>query len=431
MDLDGALAYLDDHVNLETDASARAAAKRLDRVARLVELMGEPQRTYPVLHLTGTNGKGSTARILTQLLVAKGLSAGTYTSPHLERFNERIAWNGEPISDAAFVEIIDAVASIERVMDEPPTVFEILTAAAFRWFADVAVDVGVIEVGLGGRWDATNVADGQVAVVTNVSLDHAETIGPTLADIATEKAGIVKPGSTLVLGETEPALADIFRAAGAAAVWERDRDFGCEVNRLAHGGRLLDLRTPGASYADVYLPLHGAHQGENAAIALAAAEAFFGAPLDADVVEEAFAAVRVPVRLEVLSRQPLVVLDGAHNPAGAAAAAEAIAEAFDRAAGRVLVIGLLQGKDPAEMLEAIDARQARLVVACPAPSPRTLSPDAVAAAAQHMGIDSETANSVPEALARAFAVASEEDLVLITGSLYVVGAARAALHSGR
>src|SRR5436309_8144948 len=312
MDFAGALAYLDDHVNLETATEAPAAARRLESVRRLVEVMGDPQRTYPVVHLTGTNGKGSTARILTALFVAKGLSVGTYTSPHLERFNERIAWNGEPISDAAFVGIIDAVASIERVMDEAPTVFEILTAAAFRWFADVAVDVGVIEVGLGGRWDATNVADGQVAVVTNVSLDHAETIGPTLVDIATEKAGIVKPDSTLVLGETEPALADIFRAAGAAEVWERDVDFGCEANRLAHGGRLVDLRTPGARYDDVYLPLHGAHQGDNAAVALAAAEAFFGAPLDPEVVQGAFAGVRVPGRLEVVGRQPLVVLDGAH-----------------------------------------------------------------------------------------------------------------------
>ncbi|MBV8234647.1 MAG: bifunctional folylpolyglutamate synthase/dihydrofolate synthase, partial [Acidimicrobiia bacterium] len=348
MDLAGALAYLDDHVNLEADASARAAEMRLDRVRGLVELMGEPQRAYPVLHLTGTNGKGSTARMLTALLVAKGLSVGTYTSPHLERFNERIAWNGDAISDAAFVEIIDAVASIERVMSDAPTVFEILTAAAFRWFADVAVDVGVVEVGLGGRWDATNVADGQVAVVTNISLDHAETIGPTLADIATEKAGIVKAGSTLVLGETDPALARIFRAAGAAEVWEREQDFACDGNRLAHGGRLLDLRTPGATYTDVYLPLYGAHQGDNAAVALAGAEAFFGGPLDDRVVEEAFAAVRVPGRLEVIGRQPLVVLDGAHNPAGAAAAAGAIAEAFGDAAARVLVVGLLQGKDPAE-----------------------------------------------------------------------------------
>jgi dihydrofolate synthase/folylpolyglutamate synthase len=431
MDLAGALAYLDDHVNLETDASARAAAKRLDRVGRLVELMGEPQRTYPVVHLTGTNGKGSTARMLTALLVAKGLSVGTYTSPHLEHINERIAWNGEPISDAAFVEVIEAVASVEQVMDEAPTHFEILTAAAFRWFADIAVDVAVVEVGLGGRWDATNVADGQVAVVTNVSLDHAETIGPTLADIATEKAGIVKPGSTLVLGETDPALAAIFRAAGAALVWERDRDFGCEANGLAHGGRLLDLRTPGASYSDVYLPLHGAHQGDNAAVAVAAAEAFFGAPLDSEVVEEAFAGVRVPGRLEVVGRQPLVVLDGAHNPAGAAAAADAIAEAFGDTAGKVLVVGLLQGKDPAEMLDALEARGARAVVACPAPSPRSLPPVEVAAAARALGLETETAGSVPEALARALSVASPEDLVLVTGSLYVVGAARAALGAAR
>ena len=427
MDLDGALAYLDEHVNLETDVSARAASKRLDQVARLTELMGEPQRTYPVLHLTGTNGKGSTARILTQLLVAKGLSVGTYTSPHLERFNERIAWNGEPISDAALVEIIDAVASIERVMEEAPTVFEILTAAAFRWFADVAVDVGVIEVGLGGRWDATNVADGKVAVVTNVSLDHAETIGPTLADIATEKAGIVKPDSTLVLGETDPELADIFRAGGAAEIWERDRDFACEDNRLAHGGRLLDLRTPGAAYDGVYLPLHGAHQGDNAAIALAAAEAFFGAPLGTDVVEEAFAGVRVPGRLEVVARQPLVILDGAHNPAGAAAAADAIAEEFGNAAAKIVVAGFLQGKDPQEMLQALEVHTARMVVACPAPSPRTLPAQEVAAAARALGIDSEAANSVPEALARALAISSDDDLVLVTGSLYVVGAARAAL----
>src|SRR5437763_1807242 len=411
MDLAGALAYLDDHVNLETDASARAASKRLDRVGRLVELMGEPQRAYPVVHLTGTNGKGSTARMLTSLLVTKGLSAGTYTSPHLERFNERIAWNGEPISDAAFVEIIEAVASIERVMDEAPTVFEILTAAAFRWFGDVAVDVAVVEVGLGGRWDATNVADAQVAVVTNVRLAHAETIGPTLVDVATEKAGIVKPGSALVLGETDPKLAEIFRTAATAEVWERDRDFACEGSRLAHGGRLLDLRTPGASYADVYLPVHGAHQGDNAAVALAAAEAFFGAPLDGEVVEEALASVRIPGRLEVVDRHPLTVLDGAHNPAGARAAATAIAEAFGQTSGLVLVVGLLEGKEPAEMLDALGARTARLLVACPAPSPRTLPPEHVADAGRALGLEVETANSVPEALARALAPAAPDALV--------------------
>src|SRR5437868_7491965 len=260
MDLAGALAYLDDHVNLETDASARAASKRLDRVGRLVELMGEPQRAYPVVHLTGTNGKGSTARMLTSLLVTKGLSAGTYTSPHLERFNERIAWNGEPISDAAFVEIVEAVASVERVMDDAPTVFEILTAAAFRWFADIAIDVGVIEVGLGGRWDATNIAEGQVAVVTNVELDHAEVIGPARADIAAEKAGIVKPGATLVLGETDPGLVPIFIERGPERVVLRDADFGVSANALALGGRAIDVFTPYATYTDRFPRLHRAYQ---------------------------------------------------------------------------------------------------------------------------------------------------------------------------
>src|SRR5918998_2260078 len=216
MDLDDALAYLAGHVNLEREVAAPAAARRLDRVRRLVELMGDPQHTYPVIHITGTNGKGSVARMVTALLVARGLRTGTYTSPHLERLNERMAHNGEPIPDADLAEVIGAVAELEPLLDSPPTHFEILTSAAFRWFADVAVDVAVVEVGLGGRWDATNVADGQVAVLTNVSLDHAETIGPALEDIATEKAGIVKPGSTFVLGETNPALLGIFREAGAS-----------------------------------------------------------------------------------------------------------------------------------------------------------------------------------------------------------------------
>ncbi len=293
MNIEGALAYLDAHVNLETSTSRRAAARRLDRMRDLVGLMGDPQASYPVIHLTGTNGKGSTARMLTALLVEKGLSVGTYTSPHLERINERMAWNGDPIDNASFVEVIEAVAQLEDLLDSPPTHFEIITAAAYRWFADIAVDVAVVEVGLGGRWDATNVADGQVAAVTNVSLDHAEVIGPTLADIAEEKAGIVKPGSVVVMGETEPELVEIFAkaafAASAESVWLRGRDFDCTANDLAHGGRHIELVTPGARYPGLFLPVHGAYQGENAAMALAAAEAFFGAPLDPDVVADALA----------------------------------------------------------------------------------------------------------------------------------------------
>jgi dihydrofolate synthase/folylpolyglutamate synthase len=427
VDFAGALAYLADHVDLERDPAPKAAARRLDRIRRLVELMGDPQAAYPVLHLTGTNGKGSTARMLTSLLVERGLSVGTYTSPHLQRVNERLAWDGEPISDDHLVEVIEGVAGLELLLDGRPTYFEILTAAAFRWFADIAVDVAVVEVGLGGRWDATNVASGDVAVVTNVSLDHAETIGPDLADIAREKAGIVEPGATLVLGETDTSLASIFHAAGAGIVWERDVEFGCAANRLAHEGRLVELWTPGARYEDLYLPVHGSFQGENAAIAVAAAEAFFGVPLTEEVVADAMAAVRLPGRLEVVARNPLCVLDGAHNPAGARASAAAVAETFAGVAGRILVVGLLQGREPTEMLAALGAGDARLVVACPPPSPRALPPEEVAAAAERLGVAADVADSVAEAVTLALGLAGPDELVLVSGSLYAVGAARAAL----
>ena len=427
MDFAGALAYLADHVDLERDPRPQAAARRLDRIRRLVELMGDPQAAYPVIHLTGTNGKGSTARMLTALLGERGLSVGTYTSPHLQRVNERLAWNGDPIADDHLVDVVEAVAALELLLDGRPTYFEILTAAAFRWFADIAVDVAVVEVGLGGRWDATNVARGDVAVVTNVSLDHAETIGPDLSDIASEKAGIVEPGATLVLGETDPSLAGIFHAAGAGAVWERDVDFGCASNQLAHDGRLVDLWTPGRTYADVYLPVHGSFQGENAAISVAAAEAFFGSPLDDGVVADAMAAVRLPGRLEVVARNPLCLLDGAHNPAGARASATAVAETFAGVAGRILVVGLLQGREPTEMLSALGASEARLVVACPPPSPRALPPEEVAAAAEEIGVAAEVADSVAEGVTLALGLAAPDELVLVSGSLYVVGAARAAL----
>ena len=430
MNLDEALEYLAGHVNLERDTAAPAAARRLDRVRRLTELMGDPQTAYPVIHITGTNGKGSVARMVTALLGARGLNVGTYTSPHLERVNERLAWGGEPIADDDLAEVIGAIADIEPLLDSPPTHFEILTAAAFRWFADIAVDVAVVEVGLGGRWDATNIADGQVAVVTNISLDHAETIGPALADIATEKVGIVKPGSIFVLAETNPALLPIFEAPDAAETWVEGTEFRCGENRLAHDGRVVDLFTPGAAYPGVYLPVHGAYQGANASIALAAVEAFFGAPLAPEVVTEAFGGLQLPGRLEVVTRHPLCVLDGAHNPAGALAATEAVDEAFGPAiSGRILVIGMLQGRDPAEMLRCFGASGARLVIACPPPSPRALSAAEVAAAAESLGVAVEEASSVAEALATALALAGPEDLVHVTGSLYVVGAARSALHS--
>jgi dihydrofolate synthase/folylpolyglutamate synthase len=426
MDYRAALAYIDEHVNLERMLGrGRPEAPTLDRMRRLVDVMGDPQLAYPVIHITGTNGKGSTAQIITRLLVAQGLTVGTYTSPHLERINERISRDAEAITDEDFAEQVGAIADLEVVAGVRPSYFEILTAAAYRWFADVAVDVAVVEVGLLGRWDATNVADGRVCVVTNVGLDHTEMAGPTRADVAWEKAGIVKADSTLVLGETDPDLGAIFRAENPAAVWEREMDFGVSDNQLALGGRQLELRTPLSAYGDLFLPLYGRHQGDNAAAALCAAESFFDAPLHPDVVTEAFAAVRMPGRFEVLGHQPLVVVDGAHNVPGVEVCAEVLADDFDPAGDKIFVVGLLRGHDITDMLGNLRIDEAAAIVCCTPPTPRAYPASELAAVARSLGCDQVlTVPDVAQACDRALALAGADDAVVVTGSLYLVGAAR-------
>jgi dihydrofolate synthase/folylpolyglutamate synthase len=395
----------------------------------MVDTMGDPQHAYPVIHLTGTNGKGSTARMITALLGASGLSVGTYTSPHLNRINERLSWNGQAISDDELAEQVTAVAEIERLAGVDASHFDLITAIAFRWFADLAVDVAVLEVGVLGRWDATNVADAEVAVVTNVGIDHVDYVGSAdRGAIAREKVGIVKPGSTLILGETDEELAPIFEEAGAKRTWRRHEDFDCDENLVAVGGRLLDLRTPGATIEDVYLPLHGAHQGDNAAIALAAVEAFFDRPIDSDVVREAFATLSIPGRFEIVQRDPVVILDGAHNAHGAAAARETLDEDFAGAAGRILVFGTFKEHDPVEMLEALGVDAVRLVITCTAPWPRAIPAADLADAARSLGLDAIAIDDPVAATRRATAEANEGEIVLVTGSLYVVGAVRAGLE---
>ena len=427
MDLSAALRYLDEHVNLEAVVADRHSHPTLERMQRLMHVLGDPERAAPLVHITGTNGKGSTAQIATRLLEAQGLTVGTYTSPHLQKINERIAVNGYPISDDELADAIQGVADAEGLAGVEPSYFEILTAAAYRWFADIAVDVVVAEVGLLGRWDATNVGDGEVAIVTNVELDHTEYAGPTRLDIAREKAGIVKPGATLVLGETDPELVPVFLAEGPGETFLRDLDFACNDNVLAVGGRLLELRTPGASYTDLFLPLHGAHQGDNAAAALAAVETFFGGPLAPELVTIGFENVVMPGRFEIVGRHPLVVLDGAHNPAGADVAASVVDEEFSEIDERIYVVGLLRGRDPVAMLEALDAASARLVIATAPATPRAIPAIEVARAATSLDIDCVVVEGVPAAVQRALDEALVDDLVLITGSLYVVGEARSRL----
>ncbi len=396
--------------------------------------MGSPQEAYPVLHVTGTNGKGSVTRMAASLLAAVGVRAGAYTSPHLEALNERLSIAGEPISDDDLAAQLASLAELETFLGIKATWFELMTAAAFRWFADEAVEAAVVEVGLGGRYDATNVARGAVAVVTNVDLDHTELLGGTRRLIAGEKAGIIKAGAVAVIGERTDEIAAVFEeeaaAVGAAAVWRRGRDFGADNVRLAVGGRVADLRTPAATYEEVFVPARGSYQCENAAVALAAVQAFVGDVLPAEVVREGFSSLVLPGRMEVVDRQPLVVLDGAHNPAGAAAAGEALAEDFAGARRIVLVIGCLRNRSAKEVLEGLADARLTHVVCCRPPSPRAQDPALLAAAAEEMGFAASVVDDVLEAIEAGRRLAAEDDLVLVSGSLYVVGAARS-LYSAR
>ena len=428
--LKDALVWLDGHIDFESKVPSRRSLPTLDRTRELMTMLGDPQRAYPAIHLTGTNGKGSTAAMVTALLGARGLSVGTYTSPNLESVNERISRAGAPIDDFSFAEVLHLLSLIESSLSDRPTRFEVLTAAGLSWFADVAVDAAVVEVGVGGTWDATNVVDGVVAVLTNVSYDHTDILGPTLEGIARDKSGIVKPGSVAVVGEGDPDLVALIRSvaekAGAAQVWVRGEEFDCTSNRLAVGGRLVDLRTPGAAYHDVLVPLHGEHQGLNAACALAAVEAFFEAPLDPEVVAEGFARVSVPGRLEVVGRRPLCILDGAHNVAGVRVLSRALQD-FAVTGRSVAVVGMLTGRDPFAMLGPVAAAGVRMLVACAPVSPRAQPAEGVAEAARAAGTEVVVAGSVGEAVSVAQGLAGEDGLVVIAGSLYVVAEARAVL----
>lgn len=413
----------------------------LDRIRDLLDLLGSPQRAYPAIHLAGTNGKTSTTRMVDSLLRAFGLRVGRYTSPHLTSVTERIAVDGDPLEPAGFAAAHDDVAPYAGLVDarhaDPVTYYELLTAMAFAHFAQVPVDVAVVEVGLGGRWDATNVLDAPVAVITPIGLDHMEYLGGTLAEIAAEKAAIVTPGATMVsAGQAPEAAAVLLRRAAevGAAVLGEGVEFGVLDRRVAVGGQQLTLRTPAGDYPDLFLPLHGPHQAANAACALAAVEAFLGggrAPLDLESVRAGLAGASSPGRLEVLRTAPTVIVDAAHNPAGMAATVAAVQESFTftRLVG---VLGVLADKDAAGILGALEPVLAEVVVTEP-DSPRALPLHRLAAlAVEAFGADRVLVESaLVDALEAAVEAAEAEGLggagVLVTGSIVTVGAARALL----
>jgi len=416
----------------------------LDRVRAVCELLGDPQRAYRVVHLTGTNGKTSTARMVERLLREHGLRTGRFTSPHLTRVTERIAIDGEPISDERFVEVWQDVAPYVHLVDqrsaergEPPlSFFEVFTVMAFAAFADAPVDVAVVEVGLGGRWDATNVADGEVAVITPVAMDHERYLGSTLVEIASEKAGIVKDGATLVLAQQQEDVEGVVLAAAAehgARVVREGVDVAVVERQVAVGGQLLTLRGLGGVYADVFLPLHGEHQAHNALLALVATEALLtgGAALDGDAVGQAFADVDSPGRLEVVRSSPTVLVDGAHNPAGMEALVAALDEAFafTRLVG---VVGVMADKDPEGMLALLEPVLAEVVVTR-ASSPRALDPEDLAEIAvdvfgeDRVHVAERLDDAVDLAAARAESEVERGAGVLVTGSILLVAEARVLL----
>ncbi len=428
----------------------------LGRMAELVGLLGDPQRACPVIHITGTNGKTSTARMTDALLRARGLRTGRFTSPHLVSIRERIVIDGAPISAERFVAAYDEVIPYVRLVDERHPVamsfFEVLTGMAFAVFADTPVDVMVLEVGVGGRLDCTNVADGVVAVITPISIDHTRLLGSTVEEIAAEKAGIIKPGAVAVLAQQPLGAAEVLLRHAVevgAAVAREGVEFGVLSREQAVGGQHLVLRGLRGTYEDVYLPLFGLHQAGNAACALAAVEAFAGmsddavsagtgAPLDVDLVREAFAKVSSPGRLEVVRRSPTIIIDAAHNPAGMAATVAAIEEAFSFA--RLSGVFAASGdKDVPGILAELEPLLTDIVVTSNS-SDRSMDPEQVAElAAEIFGEDRvQSAPRLDDAIEAAVALADEAVAetgpgsggVLITGSVITAGDARRLLVPG-
>ncbi|WP_418059828.1 bifunctional tetrahydrofolate synthase/dihydrofolate synthase [Pimelobacter simplex] len=415
----------------------------LDRIQAFTEILGDPQRAYRSIHLTGTNGKTSTSRMIDALLRALDLRTGRFTSPHVEKMSERISIDGEPLDDEAFVRAFNDIAPYTHLVDQaeehPLSFFETVVGMAYAAFADAPVDVAVVEVGMGGSWDATNVIDADVAVVTPIAVDHADYLGGTPVEIAREKAGIIKPGATAVLAQqsAEVAVVLLERAAEVGATVAREGlEFAVVARTAAVGGQVVTLQGLRGRYDDLFIPLYGAHQAQNAVTALAAVEAFVGGeePLGDDIVRGAFAEITSPGRLEVVRRSPTIVLDAAHNPHGAAATAAALDDSFqfDPIVG---VIGVMGDKDAEGLLAAFEPLLSHVVITQNS-TDRAMPAERLAVVAREV-FGEDRVSVVPrlaDAIDAAAAVAEDEGhdalssgAVLVTGSVVTVGEARVLL----
>ena len=435
----------DEFARVDAELLARGFTRMefdLAKIEQLLDLLGSPHRAYPAIHLTGTNGKTSTARMIDGLLRAHGLHTGRYISPHLQTVRERISLDGEPVDERRFVQTYREVAPLVALVDqrsaEPLTYFDVTTAMAFAAFADAPVDVAVVEVGLGGADDATNVLHAGVCVLTPIGLDHTEWLGDTLNDIAWAKAGIIHKGATVVTAaqDEEAARPILERCAEVGATIAREgSEFGVLRRAVAVGGQMLTLQGLGGLYEEVFLPMHGAHQAQNAAVALAAVEAFLGAgtqrALDAEVVRDGFAGVTSPGRLERVRSAPTILLDAAHNPHGMAATVAALEEEFSFSR-LIVLVAMLADKDVRHVLELLEPIADALVVTRNSSSRAMPAQRLAEIAAEIFGEERvRVAATMPDAIEAAVELA-EADLegelsgvgVLVTGSVFTVADAR-------
>ncbi len=407
-------------------------------MAALVEALADPQRSYPVVQVSGTNAKFSVVSMVSSIFAEIGYTVGTYISPHLETVRERIALAGIPIDEELFAQTLTYLepflARVEEQIGDQLTWFELLTVIAFEAFFDRAVHAAVLEVGLGGEYDATNVADAQVAVVTNVSLDHVRQFGRDLDKAAWEKGGIAKAGTFVVTGVEQDELFEIVarraEERGAAGIARFGREIDVLDRQQAFGGQVVSIEGVHGTYRDVFLSLFGAHQARNAALAIAACEAFVGEALSEEVVGQALGSISIPGRVDVIGRRPLIVCDGAHNVAASAAVLDAVRESFTYER-LILVAGMVETKLVEEVLGPWAPFVDRAFVASP-DTDRAAAPQRLADALQVHGAPAERiqiADSVGNALERALDEATEDDLVLVFGSFYTVGEARAWLRS--
>ena len=431
-----------EHASLVAELTSRWPEHRvgpgLSRIAALMDLLGNPERATPVIQVAGTNGKGSTCIMIDALLRSAGLRTGRFASPHLSDARERICIDGQPLSEARFAEAWQEVEPFVRMVDEQQldgiamTFFEVITGMAYAAFADTPVDVAVVEVGLGGRWDATSVADPQVAVVTPVGAVHTHILGDSLEKIAAEKAGIIKPGATVVLSGQEPAAARVLLAQAVEAgdvVRAEGPDFGVLERRPAVGGQVIRIESAGGPLGDLFLPLHGAHMARNAALAVAAVEAFLGGqPLAPEIIEEGFASVVAPARLELARTSPAIVIDTAHNPQAAQATIDACQEAF-AFQPLIGVVAMMADKDTSGVLEIFASAMDQVVVTRAQGTPRALPAEELARAAEDFWPAGKVhqAPAMPDALELATLLADAAGPgtgVLVAGSLIAAGQAR-------